>query len=162
MMASMPPIGSAEFSRDQTFGKPISQWNSPWRAASARASSTNASAATRRRSSTLLAGNMPIHPHSGVAAVTVLTEGRFRYDDPTVGSGTIGYGGVEWMRAGGGVWHGKEMAVEVVPRLQGFQLWLSLPAGVENGEPASCHVEAEDMVRPGPAHLILGEYETAM
>src|SRR5438105_14889283 len=70
---------------------------------------------------------MPIHPHSGIATVTVLTEGRMRFDDPaSSSSGTLGYGGVEWMRAGGGVWHGKEMSPADVPRVQGFQLWLAL------------------------------------
>lgn len=103
--------------------------------------------------------NMPIHPHSGVATVTVLTEGRLRYDDPAIGSGTIGYGGVEWMRAGGGVWHGKEMSADDVPRIQGFQLWLSLPAELENSEPVSRYIEAEDMVQAGPAHVIVGKHE---
>src|SRR2546427_13256370 len=28
-----------------------------------------------------MGGGMPIHPHSGVATVTVLTEGRLRFDD---------------------------------------------------------------------------------
>jgi hypothetical protein len=46
---------------------------------------------------------MPIHPHSGIATVTVLTQGRMHFDDPESGKGTLAYGGVEWMRAGGGV-----------------------------------------------------------
>lgn len=104
-------------------------------------------------------GDMPIHPHSGLATVTVLTEGRLRYDDPAIGSGMITYGGVEWLRAGGGVWHGKEMSVEDVPRLQGFQLWLALPADLENGEPVSRYIETPDMARVGPAHVIVGRHE---
>ncbi len=103
--------------------------------------------------------NMPLHPHSGVATVTVLTEGRLRYEDPAIGSGTIDYGGVEWMRAGSGVWHGKEMSVEDIPRLQGFQLWLSLPASLENSEPDSHYIEAKDMRKAGPAYVIIGSHE---
>lgn len=104
-------------------------------------------------------GGMPIHPHSGVATVTVLTEGRLRYDDPTIGSGEIGYGGVEWMRAGGGVWHGQEMSAPPdVSRVQGFQLWLALPPDVENGAPESRYIEAADMARAGPAHVIVGAH----
>ena len=38
-------------------------------------------------------GGMPIHSHSGVATVTVFTEGHMRYDDPAIGSGSIAYGG---------------------------------------------------------------------
>ena len=55
-------------------------------------------------------GGMPIHPHSGIATITIFTEGHMRYDDPDAGTGILAYGGVEWMRAGGGVWHGKEMS----------------------------------------------------
>jgi len=107
-----------------------------------------------------MGGGMPIHPHSGVATVTVLTEGRLRYDDPALGSGSIGYGGVEWMRAGGGVWHGKEMSPPPdVSRTRGFQLWLALPPDVENGAPESRYIEAQDMRCAGPAHVIVGTHD---
>ncbi|MEA5667786.1 pirin family protein, partial [Stenotrophomonas sp. MH1] len=86
---------------------------------------------------------MPLHPHSGIATVTVFTEGRVRYADPDAGTGTLGYGGVEWMRAGGGVWHGKEMSPDDVPRIQGFQLWLALPAELESSEAVSRYIEAQ-------------------
>src|SRR6478736_63646 len=102
---------------------------------------------------------MPIHPHSGIATVTVLTQGRMNFEDPESGSGTLGYGGVEWMRAGGGVWHGQEMSPADVPRVQGFQLWLALPPELENAQPQSRYIEAHAMRRAGPAHVIVGEYD---
>lgn len=105
------------------------------------------------------AGEMPIHPHSGIATVTVLTQGRLRFDDPASGSGTLDYGGVEWMRAGGGVWHGQEMSRMDTGRIQGFQLWLALPPELENGEPQSRYIEGNRMPRSGPAHVIVGSYE---
>lgn len=101
---------------------------------------------------------MPVHPHSGIATVTVLTQGRMNFDDAESGSGTLGYGAVEWMRAGSGVWHGQEMSPADVPRVQGFQLWLALPAGLENSPPQSRYIEAAGMRRVGPAHVIVGEY----
>ncbi|MBI3146184.1 MAG: pirin family protein [Pseudogulbenkiania sp.] len=104
-------------------------------------------------------GGMPIHPHSGVATVTVFTEGHMLFNDPAIGSGTLAYGGVEWMRAGSGVWHGKELSPGDVPRIQGFQLWLALPPEVENGMPESRYIEAQDMRRAGPAYVIVGTYE---
>lgn len=104
-------------------------------------------------------GDMPLHPHSGIATVTVFTEGRMRYHDAENGSGTLGYGGVEWMRASGGVWHGKEMSPDDVPRIQGFQLWLALRADLENEEAVSRYIEAADMHRVGPAHVIVGSHE---
>ncbi|MEX3939937.1 pirin family protein [Paraburkholderia sp. EG287B] len=105
-------------------------------------------------------GGMPLHPHSGVATVTVLTEGRLLWEDPSIGSGTIGYGGVEWMRAGGGVWHGKEMSPpEDVSRVKGFQLWLALSPMLEQAAPECCYVDAGDIPRVGPAHVVIGCYE---
>src|SRR5215470_20347906 len=47
-----------------------------------------------------------VHPHSGIATHTTLLEGSFVYGYSTGKSGTLRAGSVEWMRAGGGVWHG--------------------------------------------------------
>lgn len=102
---------------------------------------------------------MPLHPHSGIATVTVLTKGALHYDDPANGRGVIEYGGVDWMRAGIGVWHGKEMTpAPTVPRIQGFQLWLALPSALELAPPQSQYLEVHHMVQAGPAHVVIGEY----
>lgn len=104
-------------------------------------------------------GNMPLHPHSGIATITVITEGNLRFDDPDSGSGFIGYGGVEWMRAGAGVWHGKEMSAGTSKRIQGFQLWIALPADLENAVVDSQYLEASAIPVAGPARVILGDYQ---
>jgi len=103
-------------------------------------------------------GQMPMHPHSGIATVTVVTEGNLHFDDPEAGTGEIAYGGVEWMRAGGGVWHGKEMSAGTSARVQGFQLWLALPPHLENAAVDSQYLEAAAMPQVGPARLIVGSY----
>lgn len=102
------------------------------------------------------AQGMPLHPHSGIATVTVITEGNLRFDDVDSGRGLIGYGGVEWMRSGGGVWHGKEMSAGSSARVQGFQLWIALPAALENAAVDSQYLEADAMPGVGPARLIVG------
>ncbi|MCD5996421.1 pirin family protein [Pseudomonas sp. CDFA 602] len=102
--------------------------------------------------------NMHLHPHSGIATITVFTQGRVRYSDPDNGQGTLGYGGVEWMRAAGGVWHGKELSADDVPRIQGFQLWITLPAELENSEPESRYIESVGAQKGQPAQVILGTY----
>jgi redox-sensitive bicupin YhaK (pirin superfamily) len=102
---------------------------------------------------------MQLHPHSGIATVTVFTRGDVRYEDPHAGKGSLAYGGVEWMRASGGVWHGKEIAAGQSDRVQGFQLWVALPPELENDVPDSQYIEASDMRRVGPAHIIVGSYE---
>jgi redox-sensitive bicupin YhaK (pirin superfamily) len=103
--------------------------------------------------------DMPIHPHSGIATVTVFTKGDVRFDDPDSGQGTITYGGVEWLRAGGGVWHGKELSAGGSPRFQGFQLWVALPPELENSPSESQYLEAVEMKQFGPAHVIVGDHE---
>jgi redox-sensitive bicupin YhaK (pirin superfamily) len=104
-------------------------------------------------------GDMPLHPHSGIATVTVFSEGVMHFHDAVSGTGTLAYGGVEWMRAGGGVWHGKEMSVADDSRLRGFQLWIALPPELENGAPESRYFEASRMHPAGPAYVVIGEYE---
>ncbi|PZQ10513.1 MAG: hypothetical protein DI564_15720 [Rhodanobacter denitrificans] len=105
------------------------------------------------------AGGM--HPHSGIGTVTVFTRGDVHFDDPDSGSGHIGYGGVEWMRAGGGVWHGKELSSGKSEHIHGFQLWLALPAELELSEVESQYVEARDMPQVGPAYVIVGTHQGA-
>jgi len=105
-----------------------------------------------------LSASMPVHPHSGIATVTVFPEGDVTFDDPHLGHGTIGYGGAEWARAGGGMWHGKELTAGTSATVQGFQLWIALPPGLENAEPDVQYVGSEGTPALGPARLIVGAY----
>ncbi len=108
-----------------------------------------------------LAGSMPVHPHSGIATVTVFADGDVTFDDPQAGHGIIGYGGVEWARAGRGMWHGKELSAGTSPTVQGFQLWLALPPELENAESEAQYIGADQMPSIGPARLIVGAYHEA-
>jgi redox-sensitive bicupin YhaK (pirin superfamily) len=108
-----------------------------------------------------LAGNMPVHPHSGIATVTVLTRGDVTFDDPIAGHGRIGYGGLEWARAGLGMWHGKELSGGSSPMVQGFQLWVALPPELERADPEAQYLGADLVPSVGPARVIVGTYATA-
>src|SRR4030081_2374139 len=48
----------------------------------------------------------PLHPHSGIATLSYVAEGAVSYIDPDDTRGTLQAGGVEWMQAGRGMWHG--------------------------------------------------------
>ena len=100
-----------------------------------------------------------LHPHSGLATVTVVTDGDLRFDDPTDGTGQIGFGGFEWMRAGSGVWHGKELSGGDSRKAQGFQLWIALAPEMELSPVDSQYVEARQVPCAGPARVILGSYD---
>lgn len=93
------------------------------------------------------------HPHSGIATLTLMLEGGFSYEDSTGASGTLTDGSVEWMQAGGGVWHGGSSIGE---RIHGYQLWISLPEALENAPSRSRYLGPEHFSRSGPARVILG------
>jgi hypothetical protein len=76
----------------------------------------------------------PMHPHRGIETVTYLLEGEVDHRDTTGAAGTIKAGGVQWMTAGGGLLH-EEMPRKVAGRLDGFQLWVNLPAKLKMSRP---------------------------
>src|SRR5437899_3097451 len=100
-----------------------------------------------------------LHPHSGIATLTYIAEGSVRYEDTNGATGLLHAGGIEWMRAGGGVWHGGGAGDP--GRTRGFQLWIALPPELELGTSESVYLAPEVMPRDGPARVLLGSYGTA-
>ncbi|WP_322044458.1 pirin family protein [Paraburkholderia sp. J67] len=98
-----------------------------------------------------------MHPHSGLATTTLLLQGEVQYADTTGASGTLPAGGVEWMNAGSGVWHGG--GAKGSGTVRGYQLWTALPPALELGAPASQYLSAKDVPQVGQASLILGKYK---
>lgn len=100
-----------------------------------------------------------IHPHSGLATFSYLIEGSFSYEDTTGKTGVLAPGGVEWMRAGRGVWH--DGAPVGTAKIKGFQLWVALPPPLETAEPLSEYLGPEQLQDAGPARVLLGSYQGA-
>lgn len=80
-------------------------------------------------------GGFPDHPHRGFETVTYLLAGRMRHKDSAGHEGVIEAGGVQWMTAGKGIIH-SEMPEQEDGLLQGFQLWINLPAKQKMQTPA--------------------------
>jgi redox-sensitive bicupin YhaK (pirin superfamily) len=99
------------------------------------------------------------HPHSGIATVTVVLEGQVGYEETSGTKGVIDAGGVEWMRASGGVWHTGGAVGSA--RVRGFQLWLALPPELENAAPEARYLDARRFERHGPVRVVLGEGSAA-
>jgi redox-sensitive bicupin YhaK (pirin superfamily) len=76
----------------------------------------------------------PDHPHRGFETVTYMLAGRLRHRDSAGHEGLLSSGGVQWMSAGRGVIH-SEMPEQTEGRIEGFQLWLNLPARDKMGAP---------------------------
>jgi redox-sensitive bicupin YhaK (pirin superfamily) len=100
-----------------------------------------------------------IHPHSGIATLSVVLGGGMAYEDTTGKKGTVTAGGLEWMKAGNGVWHdGGALPGEP---LRFFQLWVALPASEENTPPESQYIPADTVQQEGPVRVVLGSHGRA-
>ena len=105
----------------------------------------------------------PTHPHRGIETVTYMLKGNVRHRDSLGNMGVIGPGDVQWMTSGGGILH------EEMPRrgpeglVDGFQLWVNLPAAEKMSLPRyqevnenSIPVVEENGVK---IRLVAGEYQ---
>ena len=72
-------------------------------------------------------GGFPNHPHRGFETVTYMLEGRMEHRDHMGNQGQLVPGSVQWMTAARGIIH-SEMPMQEEGRMQGFQLWVNLPA----------------------------------
>jgi redox-sensitive bicupin YhaK (pirin superfamily) len=80
-----------------------------------------------------LAG-FPLHPHRGIETVTYMLAGSVNHKDSIGNAGSIGAGDVQWMTSGRGIMH-EEMPQPVNGRMEGFQLWVNLPAKLKMTAP---------------------------
>ena len=69
----------------------------------------------------------PWHPHRGMETVTYMWTGEVEHGDSMSNKGVIKSGDVQWMTAGSGIIH-QEMPQKYDGLMQGFQLWVNLPA----------------------------------
>jgi hypothetical protein len=79
-------------------------------------------------------GGFPDHPHRGFETVTYMIAGRMRHRDSRGHEGLLTNGGVQWMTAGRGLIH-SELPEQEAGAMEGFQLWLNLPAKDKMCEP---------------------------
>lgn len=72
-------------------------------------------------------GGFPDHPHRGFETITYMLAGRMRHRDSAGNEGLLGPGGAQWMTTGSGLIH-SELPEQEDGLMEGFQLWLNLPA----------------------------------
>lgn len=110
-----------------------------------------------------LAG-FPMHPHRGIETVTYMLSGHVDHKDSMGNSGTIGKGDIQWMTSGSGILH-EEMPKEPEEGImEGFQLWINLPARLKMTTPRYRGVESSNIPKlereDGKViKIIAGEYE---
>jgi hypothetical protein len=80
-----------------------------------------------------LAG-FPMHPHRGIETVTYMLDGLVNHKDSMGNSGTLEKNDVQWMTSGSGIIH-EEMPKPDKGKMEGFQLWINLPAKLKMTTP---------------------------
>ncbi|KQU82789.1 pirin [Variovorax sp. Root318D1] len=89
-------------------------------------------------------GGFPNHPHRGFETVTYMIAGRMRHRDSAGHEGLLQNGGVQWMTAGRGLIH-SELPEQEEGLMEGFQLWLNLPAKDKMREPWYRDIQGEEI-----------------
>ena len=88
----------------------------------------------------------PDHPHRGFETVTYMIAGRMLHRDSAGHEGLLESGGVQWMTAGRGVIH-SEIPQQSDGVMEGFQLWLNLPARDKMSPPWYRDFKAQELPR---------------
>ncbi|MEY4592416.1 MAG: hypothetical protein RIR18_1311 [Pseudomonadota bacterium] len=88
----------------------------------------------------------PDHPHRGFETITYMLAGRMLHRDSAGHEGLLESGGVQWMTAGRGVIH-SEIPQQQEGVMEGFQLWLNLPAKDKMTTPWYRDFAAEELPR---------------
>jgi redox-sensitive bicupin YhaK (pirin superfamily) len=89
-------------------------------------------------------GGFPDHPHRGFETVTYMIAGRMRHRDNAGHEGLLQNGGVQWMTAGRGIVH-SELPEQQAGRMEGFQLWLNLPADRKLADPWYRDIQSDEI-----------------
>ena len=88
----------------------------------------------------------PDHPHRGFETITYMIAGRMQHRDSAGHAGLLENGGVQWMTAGRGIIH-SEIPQQEHGRMEGFQLWLNLPATDKMCNPWYRDLAADELPR---------------
>ncbi|GAB4420374.1 MAG: pirin family protein [Bacteroidia bacterium] len=105
---------------------------------------------------------VPPHPHAGFQTVTYLLAGRGFHKDSSGAAQWLGPGGVNWMTAGRGIVHLEEIEAEADGVIEGFQIWVNLPARDKYLQPGFQAFEAAVLpvvpVEGGEVRIIAGRF----
>lgn len=112
-------------------------------------------------------GKLPPHPHRGFETLTYVISGALEHGDSEGNHGVIGPGEVQWMTAGSGIIHTEQPGEDLRRNggtLEGFQLWLNLPAQKKMTPPRYQELKGDDLpvvqLPDGAGHMrvIAGEF----
>lgn len=108
------------------------------------------------------------HPHRGIATLSYILNGEITHHDSRGHKGTVGSGGVQWMKAANGIIHNEEVGSD--PKAidlpgHGFQFWINLPAEQKKLSPEYMAVQANELPlinlenNAGTLKVVVGEHK---
>ena len=105
-----------------------------------------------------------MHPHSGIGIITYFEGANLVHDDSAEHDQFIRDGGVQWIRAGGGVWHQEKYARKVENQKEKWpltihQLWLQLPPNLEESEVEYQNIQPEELPIVENVKVVVGSYK---
>lgn len=103
-------------------------------------------------------GGFGFHPHSGIATVTYQHSVDIVYEDTTGQNGIVEARGIEWVQAGGGLWHRAVLRPKKLPAT-GFQLWLALPPDLEQVAASAAYLPPDQVPSVENVRILLGDYQ---
>lgn len=104
------------------------------------------------------------HPHSGIGIITYFEGTDLHHGDSGDNDGVIKSGGVQWIRAGGGVWHEESYRRRADQPTGAWnaaihQLWLQLPPELEESEVEYANLQPEKIPSIDQVKVLVGNYK---
>ena len=107
----------------------------------------------------------PSHPHRGFTTLTYMLDGKMRHKDSMGNEGVVNSGDAQWMKAASGVIH-SEMPEQEDGAMQGFQLWINLPAANKMDKPDYQDILAAEIPNLdtdfGQVKVMAGQFQDAV
>ena len=105
-----------------------------------------------------------MHPHSGIGIITYFEGADLMHDDSGENDNTIPDGGVQWIRAGGGVWHQENYIKKKTVKTESWpltihQLWMQLPPELEESEVEYQNIKPDTIPVVSGVKIIAGTYK---
>jgi len=88
----------------------------------------------------------PMHPHRGIETVTYMLSGVVSHRDSIGNAGKITAGDVQWMTSGRGIYHEEMPEPDQGMKMEGFQLWVNLPANLKMTTPHYQEIKSSDIL----------------
>ena len=108
--------------------------------------------------------NFGFHPHSGIATLTYPLSFDIQHETSSGQVDVVRRGGIEWMAAGGGIWHRAQPVPTDPPAqtLQAFQIWFALPPSHELAPASALFLQPDQVPATGPVRVLLGAFGDAV